>query len=77
MTTFVMRNYKRRTIHGAHSTGPLEIRGHFHLQGNQPIDNDGGVPQWVADYLEQHTDVTSIAISGKHYSVVWTRVERP
>lgn len=64
---------KDRVFHGAHTWGPLEIRGHIHSQGMQPVHDAGGVPGWVADLFDARPDLQQIALSTKTGGVVWTR----
>lgn len=72
---FALKGYKQRTIHGAHATGRLTFRGCFHLQAPQPVDNDGGAPEWVADMLDKNPDIEQIAISWKDKGIVWSRMK--
>lgn len=71
---FALKGSNTKTIHGAHARGPLEIRGHFTAQGPQPIGEEGGCPQWVADLLEKHPDIQKVALSGDNGGVVWSRI---
>ena len=71
---FSMKGNTQRQVHGAHAHGPLEIKGHFTASGPQPVDNDGGCPQWVADLLDQHPDIQRVALSGDKWGVVWQRM---
>jgi len=73
--TFAMRGNTDRCLHGAHSHTPLEIKGHFHYQGPQPVGCEGGAPQWVADLMDQYPDVECVAINRKNGGVVWGRIE--
>jgi hypothetical protein len=71
---FALKGNTKKQIHGAHARGPLEIKGCFHAQGPQPVDNDGGAPQWVADLMDQYPDVNQVAISSDGHSTVWSRI---
>lgn len=71
---FAMKGNKAaRTFHGAHSSTPLEIKGHWHIQGPQPVADAGGVPVWAADLFDSLPDLVQIALSTKTGGVVWTR----
>ena len=72
--SFAMKGCKKRLIHGAHSVGALEISGHFQFQGPQPVDDNDGVPQWVADILDKHPDINQIALCKKDSGVVYSRM---
>ena len=69
-----MKGNTAKTVHGAHAHGPLEIKGRFTMQGPQPIDNENGCPQWVADLLDQYPDVQQVALSGDKWGVVFSRM---
>lgn len=73
-TTFALKGHAGTIYHGAHSRTPLEIRGHFHIQGPQPV-GDGGVPKWVSDAFDAMPHMTRIALSSKTGGVVWSRIE--
>jgi hypothetical protein len=72
---FAMRGNKERTFYGAHSSKPLEIKGHWHMQGPQPVADAGGVPGWAADLFDSRPDLMQIALSTKQGGVLWTRPE--
>jgi len=70
-----MKGSNGRKVFGAHAIGELQIKGTFHAQGPQPIDNDSGAPEWVADYFDSHADIDQIALSGKGHSVIYGRID--
>lgn len=72
---FSLKGNKSRTFHGALSCRPLEISGHFHIRGPQPVSNDGGVPAWAAELFDSKPDLMQIALSTKTGGVVWTRMK--
>ena len=74
MTIFAMKGFKGKTIHGARSTGKLEIRGCFFFQGPQPVDDDGGAPVWVADLMDNNPELNQVALSYKDRGVVYSRI---
>lgn len=74
MPTFTLRNFQGQRVHGAYARGPLEISGVFHLTGPQPVDDKGGCPVWVAELLEAHPNVNTIAISGDDFGIVYSRM---
>ena len=71
---FALKGSKCRRVYGAHATGKLNIQGHFNTLGPQPVDDDGGVPVWIANYLDNNPDVDEIALSGGNHSVVYSRI---
>jgi NaMN:DMB phosphoribosyltransferase len=71
---FALKGSDARQVHGSHAHGPLEIKGRFTSSGPQPIDNDGGCPEWVADLLDQFPDIQQVALSGDKWGVVWQRM---
>ncbi len=74
---FVLRGYKGQTFYGAHSMAPLEIKGNWNSQGSQPVDDDGGVPTWVAAFFDANPNVDALAISGPNGGIVWGRQVQP
>ena len=74
-TIFAMKGGPGRTFHGAYSRTAMEIKGHWHMQGPQPVSDDGGVPQWAADLFDAMPDLMQIALATKRGGVVWTRPE--
>ena len=72
---FVTKGYEGKIIHGSHAMGSLEIKGTFHISGPQPVNNEGGAPEWVADLLEKYPEINQVALSGEKWSVVWGRME--
>jgi hypothetical protein len=73
--SFVLKGNKGRKVFGAHARGELTIKGSFHMQGLQPIDDDSGAPVWVADFFDNNQDIDQIALSGKDHSVVYARIQ--
>ena len=69
---FVMKGYKGKTVYGAYARGELEIKGHFHAQGVQPVGDDGA-PEWVAEIFKNMPHIKNIAVSGEEGSALWTR----
>ncbi len=72
MTTFAMKGYKGKTVGVAISRSPLEIKGHFHLQGRQPVGDDGA-PEWVYALLRDNPDIEVIAIGTKSSGKIYSR----
>lgn len=75
MQTFLMKGNKAKSIHGAYSRSALEIRGHFSMQGPQPV-GENGAPQWVADIFESRPDIIRVAVSTEDRGAVWTRMDQ-
>ena len=73
--TFLINGSDAKTVHGAYAHGPLEIKGCFTMQGPQPVEKDGGCPQFVSDLLDQHPDIKQIALSGDACSAVFSRMD--
>lgn len=71
--TFALKGGKARTFHGSHSRTPLSISGTWQFSGPQPVDDDGGVPQWVADLFDRMPDLKRIALGTETGGVVWSR----
>lgn len=74
MQTFLMKGNKSKSIYGAYSRSALEIRGRFHMQGPQPI-GENGAPQWVADIFESRPDIIRVAVSTEDGGAVWSRMD--
>lgn len=72
--TFAMKGGTGKRVHGAYSRSPLEIKGHFTMSGPQPIDDESGCPQWVADLFDQHPDIQRVALSGDEWGAVFSRI---
>lgn len=72
---FAMKGSKEKRVYAAHATGELEIKGLFHCKGPQPIDDNGGAPQWIADLFDRYPDIDKIALSGEKHSVVYGRMK--
>lgn len=72
--SFALKGNKGRRVFGAHARGKLSIKGSFHIQGPQPVDDDNGAPVWVADFFDNNQDVDQIALSGENHSVVYARI---
>lgn len=72
--SFALKGSKGRKVFGAHAIGTLTIKGLFHAQGPQPVDDNNGAPVWVADFFDNNQDVDQIALSGKKHSVVYARI---
>lgn len=75
MLTFALRGNTRPQLHASYSCTPLEVKGHFHMSGPQPVSNNGGAPEWVAQVLRDHPDVEAIAVCREHGGVVWQRMK--
>lgn len=73
---FQGKGSNERVFHGAHSREPLEIRGHFHAQGMQPVQDAGGVPGWAADLFDSRPDLQQIALSTKSGRVCLVEVRQ-
>jgi hypothetical protein len=71
--SFAMKGSTKPTFHGAHSHTKLEIRGNFYASGPQPVGDDGGVPQWVADAFAYFPSLREIALNGDTHGVVYSR----
>jgi len=72
MTTFVMKGYKGETVGFAISNTPVNMSGCFHIQGRQPIGEDGA-PQWVFNLFENNPDIEQIGIRTKTGGYVYSR----
>lgn len=72
--SFALKKNSERRVFSAYATGELTIQGLFHIQGPQPVNDDGGAPKWIADYFENNPDIDQIALSGKKGSVVYGRI---
>lgn len=63
------------TLHGSHSCSKLEIRGHFHITGPQPVGVEGGAPQWAYDLMKDNPRIESIAVAYEGGGVVWSKMK--
>ena len=69
-----MRGFKGRTLPASRSSTPLEIRGHFHIQGSQIVgDEVGCAPSWIADIFDRDEKVESVSFNYKNHGVVFSR----
>ena len=73
MITGALKGYKGRTCHSAHSYKPVEIRGHFNMQGPQVCGGEGGVPDWVVAAFDANPKSQTIAANTEKHGTVWQR----
>lgn len=64
-----------RRFHGAYANGELEIKGSFVFSGPQPVNNEGGIPEYIVQLFDHFPDIDQIALSGKKGSRVYSRFE--
>lgn len=76
MITFAMRGNRQPQVHASYSTKQLEIKGLFHLSGPQIVGGEGGAPQWVADVLEAHPEIETIAVNYNGRGACFSRMSR-
>lgn len=72
MTTFAMKGFNGRTIGCAMSHSELTFQGSIHVQGRQPVGDDGA-PQWVADLFDENPEVMQVAIGKEKSGIVYYR----
>ncbi len=73
--SFALKGNTERKVFSAHAIGKLDFKGTFHMQGAQPINDNGSAPQWIANYFDNNPEIDHIALSGKKRSVVYGRIE--
>lgn len=73
-TVFAMKGNAGPIFHGAHSRSKLEIKGCFTAQGPQPVGDEGGVPQWIADAFAAMPHLQQLALNGEHSGVIYSRM---
>lgn len=69
--SFTLKGYKGKTVRSAFSRIRLEIKGHFHIQGPQPVGEEGGAPEWVYELFKLDPDIEEIAINKKDSGVIY------
>lgn len=72
---FALKGYKGTTVHASLSHQPLEVSGHWHLQGPILVDDDRGAPSWVYELLEQNPEIEFIAVGKKDSGSVYSRID--
>ena len=63
-----------KLIHSSYSHSQLEIKGCWHMQGPQPI-GENGVPKWVGEIFKENSDIEAIAINKKKSGIVYSKLE--
>lgn len=70
--------------HSTFCQGDLEIRGILTTSGPQPVSEDGGVPEFVADIFRKDVSVQTVVISREWVdgmtwkrSVIYRRMDAP
>jgi len=69
---FSLKSNQQTTYYGSYSVRPLEIRGHFSMQGPQREDM---IPSYVAEIFKNNPEIKSVAINRADSGAVWQRIE--
>ena len=72
MTTFALKGYKGKCLHGSISCAPIVCSGMFHASGPQPVT---AVPVRVVQMFDENPDLHQISVSTKEGGVVYQRMD--
>lgn len=72
---FALKGNTSKKVYTGISHSPLEVKGHFHFQGPQPVGCEGGAPEWVAAAFDNNPKLNMVALSYEDSGVVYSRMK--